>query len=51
MMTTHKTNSTDEPVGIVISRGKRDEPAPAFWAYVWGPVPETELPPTESKAA
>ncbi|HEX6535098.1 MAG TPA: hypothetical protein VF041_10895 [Gemmatimonadaceae bacterium] len=41
-----------EPVGIVISRGKRDEPAPAFWAYVWGPAPElSDAPSTEPKAA
>ncbi len=31
-----------EPVGIVISNGKRDEPTPAFWAYMWGPAPERE---------
>ncbi len=30
----------DEPVGIVISRGSRDEATPRFSAYVWGPVPE-----------
>ncbi len=29
-----------EPVGIVISRGSRAEPAPKFSAYIWGPVPE-----------
>ncbi|MGH7648990.1 MAG: hypothetical protein ACREND_12800 [Gemmatimonadaceae bacterium] len=29
-----------EPVGIVISNGKRDEPTTAFWAYMWGPAPE-----------
>ena len=28
-----------EPVGIVISRGSRDERAPRFAAYVWGPAP------------
>ena len=28
----------DEPIGIVISRGSRDEPTPAFAAYVWGPA-------------
>lgn len=27
-------------VGIVISRGSRDEATPRFSAYVWGPVPE-----------
>jgi hypothetical protein len=26
---------TEEPLGIVISRGRPDEPRPAFWAYVW----------------
>jgi hypothetical protein len=31
-----------EPVGIVISRGNRDEPTPAVFAYVWGPAPEVE---------
>lgn len=30
----------DEPMGIVISRGSRDEATPRFSAYVWGPVPE-----------
>ncbi|MEX2182141.1 MAG: hypothetical protein WD771_08875 [Gemmatimonadaceae bacterium] len=30
----------DEPVGIVISRGSRDEAIPRFSAYVWGPVPD-----------
>lgn len=29
-----------EPVGIVISRGSRDEATPRFSAYVWGPIPE-----------
>ena len=33
-----------EPVGIVISRGSRDEAAPRFTAYVWGPVPEDSEP-------
>lgn len=37
----HDTMSV-EPVGIVISRGTREEPTPVFWAYVWGPAPETE---------
>lgn len=42
----------EEPVGIVISRGSRDEPPPRVWAYVWGPVPEDEPPPTiDAKAA
>ncbi len=31
-----------EPVGIVISRGSRDEATPRFSAYVWGPPDEPE---------
>jgi hypothetical protein len=38
-----KELDTLEPMGIVISRGSRDEDAPRFAAYVWGPVPEAEL--------
>ena len=41
----------EEPFGIIISRGKRDEPAPLFWAYVWGPAPEAEDPAAEPKIA
>jgi hypothetical protein len=33
----------DEPIGIVISSGERREPEPRFAAYVWGPVPCTEI--------
>lgn len=40
-----------EPVGIVISRGQRDEPTPTFWAYVWGPAPEEGTPTTKPRAA
>ncbi len=32
---------TEEPRGIIISRGSRDEPTPIFSTYVWGPAPET----------
>ena len=28
-----------EPLGIVISNGDRDEPAPVFWSYEWAEVP------------
>jgi hypothetical protein len=40
----YKTNAPEntEPVGIVISRGNRDEPTPAVFAYVWGQAPEVE---------
>ena len=33
---------SEEPLGIIISRGDKTEPTPRFSAYVWGPVPETE---------
>lgn len=46
-----KDKMSAEPVGIVISRGKRDEPAPMFWAYVWGPAPEPDDTATEPRAA
>jgi hypothetical protein len=29
----------DEPVGIIISRGSREEVLPRVLAYIWGPVP------------
>ncbi len=50
MAVTKRKRTIEEPVGIVISRGSRDEPPPAFSAYVWGPAPEPE-PTPESKAA
>jgi len=31
---------TQEPVGIVISRGADPEPGPAMFAYMWAPAPE-----------
>ncbi len=39
----------DEPVGIVISGGMRDEVLPRVWAYIWGPVPSEDE--NSSKAA
>jgi hypothetical protein len=45
----HKMNA--EPIGIIISRGTREEPKPAFWAYVWGPAPEDAATPAGSRAA
>ncbi|HEU4564858.1 MAG TPA: hypothetical protein VFS05_09430 [Gemmatimonadaceae bacterium] len=41
----------EEPIGIVISRGKRDEPVPALTAYVWGPAPEAQQERPEPRAA
>ena len=31
---------SDEPIGIIISRGDRKEARPIFSAYIWGPAPE-----------
>lgn len=40
-MTTPTINApTDEPIGIIISRGDTGEPAPRVVSYVWGPVPD-----------
>lgn len=33
---------SEEPLGIIISRGDKTEPTPVFSAYVWGPVPDAE---------
>lgn len=38
-----------EPIGIIISRGSREEQPPRFSAYVWGPVPTGELPVEDGK--
>ncbi len=32
-----------EPMGIVISRGTREEPTPAVFAYIWGPAPKAPV--------
>jgi hypothetical protein len=40
-----------EPMGIVISRGSRDETAPKFSAFVWGPAPEDGVEAGGAKAA
>ncbi len=34
------TTRSDEPLGIIISRGSREEPTPVFSTYIWGPAPE-----------
>jgi hypothetical protein len=31
---------SDEPIGIIISRGDRKEARPIFSAYIWGPAPD-----------
>jgi hypothetical protein len=40
-----------EPIGIVISRGPRQEQVPTFVAYVWGPDPEAPEETGKPKAA
>jgi hypothetical protein len=40
MMSDMRQRATiDEPVGIIISQGTRDDVAPRVSAYIWGPVP------------
>ena len=50
MKTSVRTSGDEEPVGIVISRGSRAEPAPRFVAYIWGPAPEPDNEP-DTRAA
>jgi hypothetical protein len=50
MAVSKRKRAVEEPVGIVISRGSREETPPAFSVYVWGPAPEPE-PTSDSKAA
>ncbi|MEP6507484.1 MAG: hypothetical protein ABJC63_04590 [Gemmatimonadales bacterium] len=33
---------SEEPVGIIISRGDRAEQRPIFSAYIWAPAPELD---------
>jgi hypothetical protein len=43
---------SEEPIGIIISRGRRDEPIPAFSAFVWGdPALQVERAGVEPRAA
>jgi hypothetical protein len=37
-----KAVAEQEPMGIVISRGPRNDKAPTFSAYMWAPDPEAE---------
>jgi hypothetical protein len=50
MAKTKRKRVAEEPRGIVISRGSREEPPPTFSVYVWGPAPEPE-PAADPKAA
>jgi hypothetical protein len=38
----------EEPVGIVISRGTRDDVSPRVLAYIWGQVPAEDEPATRA---
>jgi hypothetical protein len=40
-MSDHRQTTSEEPIGIVISRGSREESPPRFVAYVWGQAEET----------
>jgi hypothetical protein len=35
-----EVSESEEPLGIIISRGDRKEQRPIFSAYIWGPAPE-----------
>jgi hypothetical protein len=41
----------NEPVGIIISRGRQIEPAPIFHSFVWGVAPELAPVSKDTKAA
>jgi hypothetical protein len=51
MKSSSEKSYQDEPVGIVISRGSRAEPAPIFHSFVWGSAPELTPVPQDTKAA
>lgn len=51
MKADRSNQKSQEPIGIVISRGSRDEAIPVFWAYVWGPAPEQDAEQVTPKAA
>ena len=46
-----QSHPDEEPIGIVISRGSRQEAAPRFTAYVWSQLPEPTALAVEPKAA
>ena len=52
MQATHPIQAlTQEPVGIVISRGSRDEAAPVFRAFEYCQAPDDETPERAPQAA
>lgn len=50
MKQNRETGERTEPLGIIISSGKRIEEPTVFSAYIWGPAPELTVDPA-SKAA
>ena len=40
MKKVREITESEEPIGIIISRGDRKEARPIFSAYIWGPAPE-----------
>ena len=40
MKKVREITDSEEPIGIIISRGDRKEARPVFSAYIWGPAPE-----------
>ena len=47
MKKVREVTESQEPLGIIISRGDPAEQRPIFWGYVWAPAPE---PTTEVKS-
>ncbi len=41
---------SEEPIGIIISRGSRKEVPSIFTAYIWGPAPDP-VPEASTKVA
>ncbi len=47
---THRDVS-EEPIGIVIARGRVDDTPPRFAAFEWAPAPDVETETSANKAA
>ena len=50
MKKVREITESDEPIGIIISRGDRKETRPIFSAYIWGPAPEPAAEPVTKVA-
>jgi hypothetical protein len=51
MKKNRELTETDEPIGIIISRGDRKEAKTVVSAYIWGPAPEPVLDNSTTKVA